>query len=184
MCASWHMTSASGTVGHVIRTIEGFRPHLGPGSFVDDTAVVIGRVHLGARCSVWPCAVIRGDTDTITVGDDTNIQDGAILHADAGVPCRVGARVTIGHRAIVHGCEIADGVLVGMGAIVMNNAVIGTGSIVAAGAVIPENVSIPANSLVVGVPGSIVRGTTTAEHTAIAETAAHYVEMIARHRGD
>jgi carbonic anhydrase/acetyltransferase-like protein (isoleucine patch superfamily) len=181
--ASWHMTSTSGTVGHVIRTFEGFHPQLGPGSYVDDAAVVSGRVHLGARSSVWPCAVIRGDTDVIAVGDDTNVQDGAVLHADEGVPCTVGNRVTIGHRAIVHGCTIADNVLIGMGAIVMNHAVIGEHSIVAAGALVPEGTIVPTRSLVIGVPGRVGRQTTDDEHASIGASAAHYVTMIARHRG-
>ena len=177
------MTSTSGTVGRVIRTFEGFHPQLGPGSFVDDAAVVSGRVHLGARSSVWPCAVIRGDTDTIAIGHDTNVQDGAVLHADDGVPCTVGRRVTIGHRAIVHGCTVADDVLIGMGAIVMNQAVIGEHSMVAAGALVPEGSTVPPGSLVVGIPGRVVRETTTDERAAIAASAAHYVAMIVRHRG-
>jgi carbonic anhydrase/acetyltransferase-like protein (isoleucine patch superfamily) len=177
------MTSTSGTVGHVIRTIEGFHPQLGPGSFVDEAAVVSGRVHLGARSSIWPCAVIRGDTDVIAVGDDTNVQDGAVLHADAGVPCTVGNRVTIGHRAVVHGCTIADEVLIGMGAIVMNHAVIGGHSIVAAGALVPEGTVVPPGSLVIGLPARVVRPTTEDERTSIVASAAHYVEMIERHRG-
>jgi carbonic anhydrase/acetyltransferase-like protein (isoleucine patch superfamily) len=177
------MTSTSGTVGRVIRMFEGFHPQLGPGSFVDDAAVVSGRVHLGARSSVWPCAVIRGDTDAISIGDDTNVQDGAVLHADAGVPCTVGSRVTIGHRAIVHGCTVADDVLIGMGAIVMNHAVIGEHSMVGAGALVPEGTIVPAGSLLVGIPGRVVRQTTTDERTAIRASATHYVAMIIRHRG-
>jgi carbonic anhydrase/acetyltransferase-like protein (isoleucine patch superfamily) len=166
----------------VIRALGGDAPEVGEGAYVDATAVVIGSVRLGARASVWPQAVIRGDTDRIAVGDDTNIQDGAVLHADAGVPCTVGARVTIGHRAVVHGCTVEDEVLVGMGAIVMNRARIGTGSVVAAGALVPEGVEVPPGSMAVGVPARVVRPTTAAERDAIRRSAAHYVGMIGVHR--
>lgn len=159
------------------------RPEVPPGAYVDDAAVVIGMVRLGRGASVWPTAVIRGDTDTITVGDGTNVQDGAVLHADEGVPCTVGARVTIGHRAVVHGCTIADEVLVGMGAIVMNHARVGEGSIVGAGALVPEGAEVPPGSLALGVPARVVRPTTDAEREAVRHSAAHYERMIGRHRG-
>lgn len=165
----------------MLRTCEGIAPQVGDGARVDDTAVVIGRVRLGRDASVWPTAVIRGDTDLIEVGDSSNVQDGAVLHADEGVPCHVGARVTVGHRAVVHGCTVEDECLIGMGAIVMNHARVGTGSIVAAGAVISEGTRIPPGSLVVGVPGRVVRDTTAAERDAIVRSAEHYVRMIARH---
>lgn len=167
----------------VIRALQGHLPAVGEGAHVDDTAVVIGRVRLGARASVWPLAVIRGDTDDITVGDETNVQDGAVLHADAGVPCAVGARVTIGHRAIVHGCTVEDEALIGMGAIVMNRAVVGSGSIVGAGAVVPEGMEIPPGSMAVGVPARVVRRLSDAERDAVRASAAHYVHMIDVHRG-
>lgn len=167
----------------MLRDLDGHRPDVPPGAHVDPTAVVIGRVRLGARASVWPTAVVRGDTDDITVGEDSNVQDGAVLHADAGVPCRVGARVTIGHRAVVHGCVIEDEVLIGMGAIVMNHARIGTGSIVGAGAVVPERTQVPPGSMVLGLPARVVRPTTDAERESVRRSAAHYVAMIGRHRG-
>jgi carbonic anhydrase/acetyltransferase-like protein (isoleucine patch superfamily) len=168
----------------VIRALGADAPHLGDGAHVDATAVVIGAVRLGARASVWPQAVIRGDTDRISVGDETNVQDGAVLHADAGVPCTVGARVTIGHRAVVHGCTVEDEALVGMGAIVMNGARIGTGSIVGAGALVPEGMEVPAGSMVLGVPARVVRLTTDAEREAVRRSAAHYVAMIGVHRAN
>lgn len=167
----------------MLRDLDGHRPDVAPGAHVDPAAVVIGRVRLGARASVWPTAVLRGDTDDISVGEDSNVQDGAVLHADAGVPCRVGARVTIGHRAVVHGCVIEDEVLIGMGAIVMNHARIGTGSIVGAGAVVPERTEVPPGSMVLGLPARVVRPTSDAERASVRRSAAHYVAMIGRHRG-
>ena len=142
---------------------------------------MIGRVRLGRDVSVWPNATIRGDTDQITVGDSTNVQDGAVLHADAGVPCTIGQRVTIGHLACVHGCTVEDEVLIGIGAIILNNSVIGTGSIVGAGAVLPEGTSVPPGSLVLGTPGRVIRETTAAQRADIRRSAEHYVAMIGVH---
>jgi carbonic anhydrase/acetyltransferase-like protein (isoleucine patch superfamily) len=142
---------------------------------------VIGRVRLGRDVSLWPNATIRGDTDEITVGDGTNVQDGAVLHADAGAPCTVGQRVTIGHLACVHGCTIEDEVLVGIGAIILNRSVIGTGSIVGAGAVLLEGTVVPPRSLVLGTPGRVIRETTEAQRAEIRRSAEHYVAMIGVH---
>jgi carbonic anhydrase/acetyltransferase-like protein (isoleucine patch superfamily) len=166
-----------------IRSFDGHDPAIGPGAYIDHAAVVIGRVVLGADASVWPGAVLRGDSDVIRVGDATNIQDGAVIHVDAGVPCRVGARVTVGHRAVLHGCAIDDDVLIGMGAIVMNHATIGGGSIVGAGALVTEGTRIPPGSLVIGAPGRVVRPTSAAERDGIAASASHYVGMAARFGG-
>ena len=167
----------------MIRRLQGFTPQLGTGTWVDETAVLIGRVVLGDRSSVWPQAVLRGDTDLISVGDESNVQDGAVLHADEGVPCTVGERVTIGHRAIVHGCRVDDESLIGMGAIVMNHAHIGAGCLVAAGAVVPEGMQVPAGHLVRGIPAKPVRVLTDDELEGLRRSAAHYVSMIERHRG-
>lgn len=164
------------------RGFEGHDPDAGDAGYVDPSAVVIGRVRLGTGASVWPLVVLRGDSDLISVGAATNIQDGSVVHVDAGVPCTIGARVTVGHRAIIHGCLIEDEVLVGMGAIVMNHARIGTGSVIAAGALVTERTEIPPGSLAVGAPARIVRSTTPAERTRIRASAAHYVAMGVRHR--
>jgi carbonic anhydrase/acetyltransferase-like protein (isoleucine patch superfamily) len=165
-----------------IRSFDGQAPDLGTGGYIDPSAILIGRVRLGSDVSVWPHAVLRGDSDVISVGDATNIQDGAVVHVDAGVPCNIGARVTIGHRAIIHGCVIDDEVLVGMGAIVMNRARIGSGSIIGAGALVTERTEIPPGSLVVGTPARILRPVTPAEQARVRESAAHYVAMGALHR--
>jgi carbonic anhydrase/acetyltransferase-like protein (isoleucine patch superfamily) len=154
-------------------------------AWVHPSAVVLGDVALGAAVSVWPCAVLRGDSDRITIGAGTNVQDGAILHVDPGVPCTVGARCTIGHRAVVHGCTVEDEVLVGMGAIILNRAVIGAGSIIGAGALIPEGMIVPAASLVLGVPGRIVRAVRDDERAAQVAGALRYVHRAAAHaRGE
>lgn len=158
-------------------------PEVGEGAFVHAAACVIGRVRLGRQASVWPNATIRGDTDWITVGDETNVQDGAVLHADAGVPCTVGRGVTIGHLACVHGCTVEDDVLVGIGAVILNGSLVGSGSIVGAGAVLPEGTVIPPGSLVLGTPGKVVRQVTPQQQDGIRLSAAHYVGMIGAHRG-
>jgi carbonic anhydrase/acetyltransferase-like protein (isoleucine patch superfamily) len=156
-------------------------PSIHPSAFVHSAAHVIGDVTLGARASVWPTCVLRGDTAPITVGDDTNIQDGTIVHVDRGVPCTIGARVAVGHRAIVHGATVEDDVMVGMGAILLNRVVVGSGSIIGAGAVVREGMVIPANSLVLGVPGRIVRETTIEERERIARTVASYLALQVEH---
>ena len=153
-----------------------------PTAYVHPAAIVTGDVTLGARVSVWPTAVIRGDTDRIIIGADTNVQDGTIVHVDEGVPTTIGARVGIGHRAIIHGSTIEDDVLIAMGAILLNGVHVGTGSIVGAGAVCTEGMRIPPNSLVLGVPGRVVRQTTHAERERIRRTVASYLDLAARYR--
>jgi carbonic anhydrase/acetyltransferase-like protein (isoleucine patch superfamily) len=156
--------------------------HVDPTAFVHPLAVVIGDVTLGARVSVWPTAVIRGDSDRIVIGDDSNVQDGTIVHVDHGVPTTIGRRVGIGHRAIVHGATIEDDCLIAMGAILLNKVHVGTGSIVGAGAVCTEGMRIPPNSLVLGVPGRVVRETTAAERDRIRHTVESYLALQQEHR--
>jgi carbonic anhydrase/acetyltransferase-like protein (isoleucine patch superfamily) len=153
-----------------------------PTAFVHARAFVVGDVTLGERVSVWPTAVLRGDTSHIVVGAESNIQDGSVVHVDRGVPTTIGARVAIGHRAIVHGATIEDECLIGMGAILLNGVHVGRGSIVGAGAVCPEGMVIPPGSLVLGVPGRVVRATTDAERARIARTVASYLELQEEHR--
>jgi carbonic anhydrase/acetyltransferase-like protein (isoleucine patch superfamily) len=126
--------------------------------------------------------VIRGDTGRIIVGDDSNVQDGAVIHVDHGVPTTVGRRVAIGHRAIVHGSIVDDDCLIGMGAVLLNGVRIGSGSIVGAGAVCREEMHVAPNSLVLGVPGRIIRETTDAERDRIARTVRSYLELQQAHR--
>ena len=157
-------------------------PTIHPLAFVHAAAHVIGDVALGARVSVWPTAVLRGDSDRITIGEDSNVQDGTIIHVDPGVPCIIGVRVAIGHRAIVHGATVHDDSLIGMGAILLNGVVVGSGSIVGAGAVCREGMEIPPNSLVVGVPAKVIRQTTDAERARIAHTVQAYIRLQDEHR--
>jgi len=151
-------------------------------AYVHPTAVVLGDVTLGARVSVWPTAVLRGDSDTIVIGADSNVQDGAVIHVDEGIPTRVGNRVAIGHRAIVHGATIDDDVLIAMGAVLLNGVHVGSGSIIGAGAVLPEGKRIPENSLVIGVPGRIVRQTTNEERERIKRTVEAYLDLSGQYR--
>lgn len=156
-----------------------------PTAFVHPLAFVCGDVTLGARVSIWPTAVVRGDTAAITIGEESNVQDGTIVHVDHGVPCTIGARVAIGHRAIVHGATVEDDCLIAMGAVLLNRVHVGTGSIVGAGAVCREGQVIPPNSLVLGVPARIVRQTTAEDRERIRRTVASYVDLQLRHaRGE
>lgn len=150
--------------------------------FIHPSAVVVGDVHLAEDTSVWPTAVIRGDVERITIGARSNVQDGAVIHADPGKPTIVGEDCVIGHRAIVHGSVLDDAVLVGMGAILLNGVHVGSGSIIGAGAVVTENTIIPPGSLVVGVPAKIVRNHGEAARERILDNAARYVVLAQRHR--
>lgn len=125
--------------------------------YIADTADVIGQVTLKARASVWYQAVLRGDSDHLAIGEESNIQDGAVLHADPGYPLKVGKGVTVGHQAMLHGCTVGDGCLIGIQAVVLNGAVIGENSLVGAGAFIKEGAVFPPNSLIVGSPAKVVR---------------------------
>jgi carbonic anhydrase/acetyltransferase-like protein (isoleucine patch superfamily) len=157
-------------------------PYFHPTAFLHPLAVVIGDVTLGARASVWPTAVLRGDGDVIVVGPDSNVQDGAVLHVDPGLPLSIGARVTIGHRAIVHGATVEDECLIGMGSIILNRAVIGTGSVIAAGAVVPEGMQVPPGSLVMGVPAKVKGVVDEAMRERVRANAQAYVDLQAHHR--
>jgi carbonic anhydrase/acetyltransferase-like protein (isoleucine patch superfamily) len=152
----------------------GALPVLGNEVFVAPTASVVGRVTLGNESSIWYGAIVRGDSDEIHIGDRTNVQDGAILHCDPGIPLEIGDDVTVGHGAIVHGCTIESQVLIGMGAVVMNRAVIGSRTILAAGALVVEDTTIPPGSLVLGVPAQVRRELTADEVERILTSAADY----------
>ncbi len=150
-------------------------PHIPPSAYVAPGATVIGSVTLGEHASVWPGAVIRADNDTIAIGDNTNIQDGAVLHVDPGCPMTLGANVIVGHQATLHGCAIGDGSLVGMQAIVCNNAVIGRDCLVGAGALVTEGKVFPDRSLIVGAPARVQRQVTDADLAAMRAGAESYV---------
>lgn len=159
-------------------------PRIAATAWVHPSAVVVGDVVVGEAVSVWPTAVVRGDRDRIRIGRESNVQDGVVLHADPGVPCAIGARVTIGHRAVVHGATVEDGALIGIGAIVLNGAVVGAGALVAAGAVVPEGMRIPAGMLARGVPAKVVAPLTPEQVDRVAGGWATYVTLAARYRVD
>jgi carbonic anhydrase/acetyltransferase-like protein (isoleucine patch superfamily) len=152
-----------------------------PTAFIHPSAVVLGDVHLGARVSVWPCAVLRGDTDRIEIAEDTNVQDGAVLHCDDGYPCLVGSRVTIGHRAVVHGAAIEDDALIGIGALVLTGSRIGRGALIGAGAVVTEGTVVPPASLVLGVPARVVRELSAEQRARVAQGHLSYLRLVERH---
>ncbi|MHC5211946.1 MAG: gamma carbonic anhydrase family protein [Planctomycetota bacterium] len=158
-------------------------PHLAPygEAFVAHTAVVVGDVQLGKNCSVWYGAVVRGDCAPISVGELTNVQDNVIIHCDTDVPNDIGSGVTIGHAAVVHGRRVGDGCLIGIGAVILGGSDIGEECVIAAGAVVKENAVIPPRSLVVGVPGRVVRSVTAEEAAVFRGHALHYLELARRH---
>lgn len=158
------------------------RPQLAPGVWVAPNATVIGDVRLGDNASLWWNAVLRGDNDPITIGTNTNIQDGSVLHTDEGVPMNIGANVTVGHLVMLHGCTVGDGSLIGIGSIILNRAVIGKNSIVGANTLIPEGKVFPDRVLIVGSPGKVVRELSDEEVARLSHSAAHYVQNAARYR--
>jgi carbonic anhydrase/acetyltransferase-like protein (isoleucine patch superfamily) len=161
--------------------LDGMAPTLEQGAWVADNAEVIGQVEMGENASVWYGCVVRGDTEKIRIGKNSNIQDLSVLHADFGVPLTIGANVTVGHQVMLHGCTIGDGSLIGIQAVVLNNAKIGRNSIVGAGSVVTEGKEFPDNSLIVGAPAKAIR-TLDAEQIAKFQTIPqHYVENALRH---
>ena len=144
------------------------RPSFGEGSWIAHNATVVGSVQAGRNVSVWYNVVMRGDNDPITIGDDTNIQDGSVLHNDDGVPLVIGSRVTIGHMAMLHGCTIGDGSLVGIQSIVLNGARIGRNSLVGAGSLVTEGKEFPDGSMIIGSPAKAMRQLTPEQIEAIA----------------
>lgn len=150
--------------------------------FIASSAVVIGRVRLGAAANVWFGAVLRGDVNQITVGDATNVQDNAIIHVDDDAEAVIGNEVTIGHAATVHGCRVGSRSLIGIGAVILSHAVIGEHCIVGAGALITERKQFPDRSLIIGSPARRVRDVTDEEMQMLADSAAHYAALGRRYR--
>lgn len=160
----------------LILPVQGKHPQIAADCFLADNATVVGDVTLGAGCTVWFNAVIRGDVNSIRIGDKTNVQDGAVLHCTyQKAATTIGSRVSIGHKAIVHGCTVQDDVLIGMGAIVMDHAVVGAGCIVAAGAVVLENTQCEPGYLYAGVPARRIKPVTEEQRQNMLRTADNYV---------
>jgi carbonic anhydrase/acetyltransferase-like protein (isoleucine patch superfamily) len=145
--------------------------------FVAPTAAVIGRVRLGRDANIWFGAVLRGDGNTIEVGDGTNVQDNAVVHIDSDAPCRLGNNVTVGHSAVVHGCTIGDGTLIGIGATILSHVKIGQYCLVGAGALLTERKEFPDRSLIIGAPAKRIRDVTDEEVEMLEASAAHYAEL-------
>ncbi len=156
--------------------LDGISPKLGQGAWVAETAQVIGSVELGENASVWFGTVIRGDSEAIRVGDNSNVQDLSVLHADPGKPLTIGRDVTIGHQVMLHGCTIGDNTLIGIQAVILNDARIGRNCIVGAGSVVTEGKEFPDNSLIIGAPAKVVRTLDDEAARKLAATALHYVE--------
>ncbi len=166
----------------MIYQLENRVPQLHDSAWVADNAVVIGTVVMEAGSSVWFNCVVRGDNDLITIGENSNVQDGAVLHTDTGFKLSIGRDCTIGHKAMLHGCEIGEGSLVGIGSVVLNGAKIGQNSIVGAGSVVPEGKVYPDNVLILGSPAVVKRELKPAEYQRIRLGAQHYVQNAARYR--
>ena len=154
----------------------------GDAFWIAPTAVVIGKVRLGKNASVWWGAVLRGDNDPITLGENSNVQDGCVLHADPGFPLTIGKDVTVGHLSMLHGCTIGDNSLIGIGAVILNGAVIGANCLIGAKTLVPEGKEIPANSLVMGAPAKVVRQLEPRHVARIREGAESYVAKWQRYR--
>jgi carbonic anhydrase/acetyltransferase-like protein (isoleucine patch superfamily) len=160
----------------MLRPFRSINPSVSPSAFVDESAQVIGDVHIGSESSLWMNVVVRGDINVIRIGARTNVQDLTCIHVVREThPTVIGDDVTIGHSAVVHGCTIEDRCLIGMGAILLNGCRIGTGSIVAAGALVPEGMDIPPGSLVMGMPAKVRRPLTPEEDASIQRYADNYV---------
>jgi carbonic anhydrase/acetyltransferase-like protein (isoleucine patch superfamily) len=166
----------------LLRPYKGIWPRLGERVYVDASAQVIGDVELGDHASVWMNAVIRGDVHSIRIGAYSNVQDNCVVHVDRDAPARLGARVTLGHGAIVHGAVIEDEVLVAMKAVVLSGCHVGRHSLIGAGAVVPEGTRIPPGSLVLGVPGRVVRPLRPEEIERVVKNARSYVDLAAAYR--
>lgn len=161
-----------------------FQPEkIAEGAWIAEGAVVLGDVTLAANVSVWFTAVLRGESESLCIGENTNIQDGVICHADPGFPLIIGAGVTVGHRAVVHGARIGDHSLIGMGAVIMNGARIGSHCIVGAGALVTQNKAFPDHSLIIGIPAKAIRAVSTDEISMIQRSAADYIAKARAFRG-
>jgi carbonic anhydrase/acetyltransferase-like protein (isoleucine patch superfamily) len=159
----------------LIKNVRGYEPRFGLNCFLAENATVVGEVVMGDNCTVWFNAVVRGDVHSITIGNNTNIQDGAVIHCTyQKAKTVIGDNVSIAHNAIVHGCKIGDNVLIGMGAIIMDDAVIGSGSVIAAGAVVLPNTEVEPGSIYAGMPAKYIKDVGEEMKAVIVRTAKNY----------
>ena len=166
----------------MIYDLEKNVPEISADSWVAPNAIIIGKVKLEKNSSIWFNAVLRGDIEKIVIGENSNIQDGSVLHTDPGYPLTVGKGVTVGHMVMLHGCEISDDTLIGIRSTILNKAKIGKNCIIGANTLVTENKVIPDNSLVLGSPGKVVRKVTDDEIKVIRENAKHYVKNSKRYK--
>lgn len=165
-----------------IYELDGQAPKVAESAWVADSAQVIGAVTLGPDASVWFGTVVRGDTEHITIGAGSNIQDASVLHADHGMPLVVGERVTVGHQVMLHGCTIGDESLIGIGAVILNGAKIGRNCLVGAGALVTEGKEFPDGSMILGSPAKVVRQLTPEQIEGLRRSAQHYIDNAQRFR--
>ncbi|PKO64935.1 MAG: gamma carbonic anhydrase family protein [Betaproteobacteria bacterium HGW-Betaproteobacteria-16] len=165
-----------------IYELDGIAPRMADSAWVADSAQVMGKVVLAEDSSVWFGATLRGDTETITVGRGSNVQDGSVMHADIGYPLTVGDNVTIGHMVMLHGCTIGDESLIGIGATVLNGAIIGKNCLVGAGSLVTEGKTFPDGSMIMGTPAKVVKMLTPEQIEGLRRSAQHYVENAQRYR--
>jgi len=156
--------------------LDDHKPQIAPSAWVADNAQVMGAVTMEADASVWFGATVRGDTEHITIGEGANIQDGSVLHADHGMPLKVGKHVTVGHMVMLHGCTIGDESLIGIGAVVLNGAKIGKNCLVGAGSLVTEGKEFPGGSMIMGTPAKVVRQLTPEQIQGLRQSAKHYIE--------
>ncbi|MBO6488536.1 MAG: gamma carbonic anhydrase family protein [Pelagibacteraceae bacterium] len=166
----------------MIYDLEKNVPEINSDSWVAPNAIIIGKVKLEKNSSIWFNAVLRGDIEKIVIGENSNIQDGSVLHTDPGYPLTVGKGVTVGHMVMLHGCEISNDTLIGIGSTILNKAKIGKNCIIGANTLVTENKVIPDNSLVLGSPGKVIRKVTDDEIKVIRENAKHYVKNSKRYK--
>ena len=166
----------------MIKQFGSNKPQLGRDVYISESAAVIGDVTLGDEVNIWFGAVLRGDMHYIRVGSRSNIQDNAVVHVTTAVsPTAIGKNVTVGHGAIIHGCAIEDNCMIGMGSVVMDDAVVGAGSLIGAGALVPPNIKIQPKSLVVGMPGKVVRKVSAQEYQMIMDRPQEYIDLAAKY---
>jgi carbonic anhydrase/acetyltransferase-like protein (isoleucine patch superfamily) len=160
----------------LIKSVDGVMPEFGENCYLAENATIVGKVKMGKDCSVWFNAVVRGDVNDITIGDATNIQDGAVIHATYQKAATIiGNNVSIGHNAIVHGCTIQDNVLIGMGAIVMDKALIGEGAVIAAGAVVTQGTIVEPNTIYAGMPAKKIKDVSPEMAASFLQTSRNYI---------
>ena len=167
----------------MIEEFNGIKPTIDPSAWVHPQALVIGRVTLGPKVSIWPGAVLRGDIEAIEVGEESNIQDLCLAHTSGGIPVKIGKRVVVGHRVVLHGTTVGDDALVGMGSILLDGSELGAGSILAAGALLKEGAKIPSGQLAVGIPARVIRPVTAEETRRIRAGAKEYLRLMAAYQG-